>query len=205
MWILAPLALILLSVARKLGPRTIVALWIIAVSTWSLTALALAGLAASHLQRLGYQTYQASPDADIVSAIAGYEVTDPSERQLVEDLRDGTLQAWLIIKSGPDYSYSHRFTWALADDGAQREAMADRAIADAILQLGRALEPWEVEQITDRFVDPNTESAVEFVLITPLFLPCAFAARYLRAGYRGRRSHPPSANHLPSLNSRDDR
>lgn len=67
-----------------------------------------------------------------------------------------------------------RGSWLLAHDGEEREAKAIRALAEATLQKGEWLEPWEVEDITALFVDPGAELGYEMVFDLTNLLPAAF-------------------------------
>ena len=60
-------------------------------------------------------------------------------------------------------NYAFRHSWVLADDGDARRELANEAIIDAMFQLSRMLEPWEIEEITSRFVDPGAEFGGEMV------------------------------------------
>lgn len=84
-------------------------------------------------------------------------------------------KAWWLTTQRTDVgSYTFRGSWVLAPDGEEREAKAIRALAEAILQKGAWLEPWEIEDITALFVDPGAELGYEMVFDLTNLLPAAF-------------------------------
>jgi len=90
---------------------------------------------------------------------------DPSQvSSYVDRMRDLITQAFNLQKSSKDIpTYAYRYTWSMDNTGEARQAEAERAIIQATMQLGRRLEPWEVEQITERYVNPALELAGDVV------------------------------------------
>src|SRR3990172_8640836 len=54
-------------------------------------------------------------------------------------------------------SYSYRYSWDWSHRGTELQAQANKAVIEFIAQTGRMPEPFEVFQITDRFVDSGPE------------------------------------------------
>ena len=94
-------------------------------------------------------------------------IMDLSPEQIsayIAEAKSLLTQAYQIQKSGRDtFTGAYRYTWSMDNDGTAREAEAEKAIIQAAMQLGRWPEPWEIEQITERYVNPALELAGDVV------------------------------------------
>ena len=65
---------------------------------------------------------------------------------------------WYALKGRTDIpSGGYRHTWGWSTDGERLEELADQAIIAAMVQKGRPLQNWEIESITNRYVEVGPE------------------------------------------------
>jgi len=124
--------------------------------------------------RLGQETEDSIAQMKThLDAIMSLRMTDPTGEQMDAEYQiayQNATAAWEAVKARTDVpSYAYRYTWVLDDKGKELEDAADKAIVDSIVQLGRLPEPWEIEEITDRFTNPLAELGGD-VFLDPLNL-----------------------------------
>ncbi len=192
--------LFLIIIAHRYWSRTFI--WIFSIVTWTISIILILGWGLTFINRLSYYQESQIPNlnysadySDVYSAIAGRPVFDQDTRELIDEARELALESWLLDKAAGSYS-GWRFTWMFSSDGNEREAMADRAIADVMLQKGDWLYDWEIDSITEVFIDPKIESGIELAIISPFFLVSLYVVYRMVKMYRTDPKEPNESDRI---------